>query len=113
MNRHPVVTTLGALLGVVTVVVGWTAVPDGDGGAGTVWLLTAATVATLGLVAFAWFARADRAVAAGAALAVVCVSPTVFAYPLNGVVLVLAGTLVGLGLADRRGPAAVRRARRA
>lgn len=85
-----------------TVLVGWVAalqqlLDEGwIAGGGTGWLLGAALLATTAAAAAAWLDRRDHHRAAGVCLLVVATSsPTVFAYPLNVAVIILAIFVVG------------------
>lgn len=79
----------------VTVIVGWfivlsQAAGDGWVNGGTIVLLTCAVIATAGAVLAYRSLLAERHGWAALGLALVTVSPTVFAYPLNLIVLILA-----------------------
>lgn len=85
-----------------TVLVGWAAglkqlLDEGwIAGGGTGWLLGAALLATIAAAAAAWLHRRGSPRAAGVCLLVVAVSsPTVFAYPLNVAVIIVALVVIG------------------
>ena len=91
-----------------TVLVGWAAglqqlLDEGwIAGGGTGWLLVAAILASSAAAAAAWLYRRAHPRAAGVCLLVVAVSsPTVFAYPLNVAVIVVALVVIGRSIATR------------
>ena len=95
------------LLVAATVLTGWVVaiqqlLEDGwIAGGGTASLLVFALLATFGAAGAAWLHQRGHLTASGACLLVVAASPTVFAYPLNVAVIVVALALIGRGLAGR------------
>ena len=91
-----------------TVLVGWAVgleqlLDEGwIAGGGTGWLLGAALLATIAAAAVAWLDRRGRPGTAGVCLLVVAViSPTVFAYPLNVAVIIVALVVIGRSITTR------------
>lgn len=91
-----------------TVLVGWAAglkqlLDEGwIAGGGTGWLLGAALLATIAAAAAAWLNRRGRPRTAGVCLlAVAVISPTVFAYPLNVAVIIVALVVIGRSITTR------------
>lgn len=94
----------------VSLVLGWDTalrqLSEGSGSdSGTAWLLALAAIATLGATLLIAAQGRHRHLLAALALVLVAVSPTVFAYPINVVVLALAITEVACGVRSR--PAAI------
>ena len=95
------------LLVAATVLMGWVVaiqqlLEDGwIAGGGTASLLVFALLATSGAAGAARLHQRGHVTASGVCLLVVAASPTVFAYPLNVAVVVVALALIGRGLAAR------------
>jgi hypothetical protein len=87
-RRRSRLQTVELALAALTVLVGWGAVVGqlrtaGSPADGTAWLVGFAVVATLGLAGLLVAQRNGRHAHAALALVLVALSPTVFAYPLN------------------------------
>src|SRR4029078_2834983 len=95
------------LLVAVTVLMGWVVAiqqlleDGGTAGGGTASLLVFALLATFGAAGAARLHQRGHVTASGICLLVVVASPTVFAYPLNVAVVVVALALIGRALAGR------------
>jgi hypothetical protein len=95
------------LLVAATVLMGWVVaiqqlLEDGwIAGGGTASMLVFALLATFGAAGAARLHQRGHSTASGVGLLVVAASPTVFAYPLNVAVIVVALALIGRGLTGR------------
>lgn len=95
-------------VGWLIVAVGW-AVAVGQladvgwlSGGGSSWLLVLATVATLGAILLTWSASRRSHLIAAFGWTLIAMSPTVFAYPLNLLAVVLGAVELGRAVIERR-----------
>jgi hypothetical protein len=109
-RRRPALAVAERFAAAATVAVGWLAVVEQlvrDGlvsGGGTLWLAALAAVATAGALTLFAAERTPQHGLRALGLGLTALSPTVFLYLLNIVVLALAGTELALATASERRP---------